>query len=106
MKLTRAQFTLLQIYSRQQATGWKLANVLRVHWWRWLLLGIWAIAGSWYLSKLSPWAAGLVAGLGAGAFLRDIGHLQVAFHVWPLTREIIHWQRVSELIESHEKDAA
>jgi hypothetical protein len=42
-------------------------------------------------------------GFAGGAFGRDIGRFRGLVRVWPIYKEIINWQRVSELLESNEK---
>ena len=42
-------------------------------------------------------------GLCLGAFLRDVGYYQVSRRTWPLTRELIDWKRVQELIDAETK---
>ena len=56
------------------------------------------------IAPSSPSTACLLVGLCIGAFLRDIGHFQGAYRMWPVTQQITDWNRVTELIESHEKD--
>ena len=106
MKLTRLQHKVLLSYRGFHTNGWSIPQVLRISWRQSLILLVWAVAGSWYMTQFSPWVGGLIAGLAAGALLRDIGHFQMAFRIWPVSREIINWQRVAELIESHEKGKA
>lgn len=46
----------------------------------------------------------LFIGFFGGAILRDVGHYQVALRKWPITRQILDFKRVAELIEeAHEK---
>jgi hypothetical protein len=106
MKLTRMQKTVLQIYWRYHTGGWRLGPVLRVNWWRWLLLAVVAAGGSWFAFRISSWVGGLVIGLCAGAFFRDVGQLRNSFRWWPVAEEIINWQRVEELVQSHEPTTA
>jgi hypothetical protein len=106
MKLTRLQYKALKIYWRYHTAGLSVRQLLRTCWRQWLLL---AVLGTLFYVFLVPAfaAAGWIyVGLCIGAFLRDIGYYQVSFRIWPVSQQIIDWKRVSELIESHEKDAA
>jgi hypothetical protein len=106
MKFTRLQKNVLQMYWRYHTGGWRLGPFFRANWWRWLLLTLVAVGGSWFVSQVSSWAAGLVIGLCAGAFFRDIGRLLQSYRTWPLVEEVMNWQRVEELVQSHEHTTA
>ena len=51
-------------------------------------------------------AGWLYIGIAVGAFCRDIGCFIGVVRSWPVYKEIINWQRVSELLESNEKHDA
>ena len=105
MKITRLQKTVLQMYWRYHVGGWALGPVLRTNWWRWLLLVLYAVFGGWFLSQISQLGAGLVIGLAVGAFSRDIGRLVQSYRTWPVVHEITDWQRVEQLVQSHDNAA-
>src|SRR3954447_6624700 len=102
MKLARLQKAVLQMYWRYHVGGWALGPVLQSMWWRWLLLLVYAVLGGWLLSDVSTGAAGLVVGVAAGAFLRDIGRIVQSCRIWPTLHEITDWQRVEQLLKAHE----
>jgi hypothetical protein len=91
------------MYLRYHKDGWSLAPFLRVNWWRWLLLLVLAGGVAWIAMPFWPWVAGLVIGLCAGAFLRDIGRLQVSYRTWPVVEEITNWEKVKELLETYDR---
>jgi hypothetical protein len=105
MKLTRLQYKALKIYRRYDTEGFTISQVFRICWKQWLLLAALGIFCSVCLIPALPALGWLYVGICGGAFLRDVGYYQVAFRMWPVTRQIIDFKRVSELIESHEKDA-
>ena len=102
MKLTSLQKAVLQMYWRYHLGGWKRSPVLRSMWWRWLLLLVYAVLGGWLLSGVSTGAAGLVIGVAAGAFLRDIGRIVQSCRIWPAVHEITDWHRVEQLLNARE----
>ncbi|MGZ5544280.1 MAG: hypothetical protein ACXWIU_06365 [Limisphaerales bacterium] len=106
MKLTKFQTTVLRLYWCYHVDGWTLGPFLRVNWWRWLLLFLYVVVGGWLFSRVSPGAVGLVVGIAAGAFLRDIGHLVKSYRTWPVIHEITDWQRVEQLVQSHKHPGA
>ena len=104
MKLTRLQYKALKIYRRYDTDGLTVGQVLRNCWRQWLLLAAGGAFGYFFVVPACPAVGWLYLGLCVGAVLRDVGYYQVAFRIWPVTRQILDWKRVSELIESHEKD--
>ncbi len=103
MKLTRLQYKALKIYRRYDTDGFTVGQVLRNCWRQWLLLAAGGAFGYFFVVPAWPAVGWLYLGLCVGAVLRDIGYYQVAFRIWPVTRQILDWKRVSELIESHEE---
>lgn len=104
MKLTPFQYKALKIYQRYHTSGLTVGQVLRVCWRQWALLAGCAFVAYFLLTPSSPSLGCLAVGLFGGAILRDVGYYRVSFRMWPVNREIYDWTRVSELIESHEKD--
>jgi len=104
MKPTEFQQTVLQIYWSYHTGGWRLGPFLRVNWWRWLLLMILAVVAGWFVFEFDSSGAGIVFGLCAGAFIRDLGRLIQSYRVWPVFEEVTNWQRVEELIQSRTHD--
>ena len=104
MKLTPFQYKALKIYWRYHTKGLTVGQVLQVCWGQWTALIGCALAAYFLLTPSSPALGCLAVGIFGGAFVRDISQYRVAFRMWSVNREIYSWKRVSELIESHEKD--
>jgi hypothetical protein len=107
MKLTKLQKKTLQFFHSCRSEPPTVGRQLSFNWFAWLLLLIIAALGCVVL--LTPGFANagwLWIGLVAGAFGRDIGRYRGIVRVWPVYREIINWQKVSELLESSEKHDA
>ncbi len=105
MKLTRVQQKLLRVYQRFHGESMTLSVILRLCFPSWPLLILGTGYGYWMVS--SGIALGwLLVGLCAGAMLRDVGRFQILFRTWPALREIISWERVTELLRAHETDKA
>src|SRR3954451_20127877 len=106
MKLTRFQYQALKLYLRYHTNGFTAAQILRSCWKQWALLIGCALIAYFVLFPSSPALGCLAVGMFCGAIVRDFGHYQVAFRLWPVNREIFDWKKVAEFIDSHEKDAA
>jgi len=104
MKLTPFQYKALKIYWRYHTGGLTVSQVLKVCWSQWALIVGFGVVAYLLLVASSPALACLAVGIFVGALLRDVGYYRVAFRMWPVNREIYDWKKMSELIESHEKD--
>lgn len=105
MKLTKLQFKLLKFYAKYQTKPLTLFCIVPPFWIPWLLLLVVAGAGCWYMWAGWPAVGWLFVGASIGAFLRDWNRILSLFRTWPVIHQIIDWQRLAELIQSHEKDA-
>lgn len=105
MKLTKFQFKLLKFYAKYETTPLTLFCIVGSFWIRWLLLLLVAGGGLWYMWAGWPALGWIFVGVSIGAFLRDWSRILSVFLTWPAIREILDWQRLRELIESHEKQA-
>jgi hypothetical protein len=105
MKLTRVQRKLLKVYERFNGESVTLSGILRLCFPSWPLLTLGVGYGYWMVSSgiTLGW---LVVGLCAGAMLRDVGRFQILLRTWPAVREIISWERVADLLRTHETDKA
>jgi len=106
MTLTKIQLRLLKNYERFRADSLTVSGIIRTCFLSWLLLLGGGAFGFWVATEAGIPAVGwLVVGMCAGAFLRDIGRFQVLFRTWPVLQEIISWERVRELIQTHDNAA-
>jgi hypothetical protein len=107
MKLTKYQKKTLRFFYSFQTEPPTVVRQLRFNWFACLPLLIFAVLG-WMLVLIPGFenAGVLLIGVCAGAFFRDIGRFRALVCVWPIYKEIINWQRVSELLESNEKPDA
>jgi hypothetical protein len=105
MQLTRFQYKALKLYRRYHTGGFTPVQVLRIFWKQWALFIGCAVVGYCLLSPSSPALGCLAVGMFCGAILRDFGHCQVAFRLWPVNREIYDWKKVEDFIESYERAA-
>ncbi len=107
MKLTKLQRKTLEFFHSFRTAPPTIGRQLRFNWFAWLPLLIIAVLG--VIVLLTPGLANagwLWLGLVVGAFLRDIGRFRQLVRVWPIYKEIINWQRVSELLELNKKTDA
>ena len=105
MKLTRLQYKALKIYHRYDTDGFTVRQVLRICWKQWLFIAALGVFSFFFLVPVWPALGWLYVGLCGGAFLRNFGYYQVAFRMWPVTKQFLYWKRVSDLIQSDERDA-
>ena len=103
MKLTRIQRKLLRYYAQHSTKPPTVWSVLRAFAVSWLLLAACAAASTWFIWAGWPVVAWVLIGLCGGAFLRDIGRIQVFLRTWPVLHAIIDWPRVQELLSSELK---
>jgi integrase len=61
------------------------------------------LAGVFYF-LINPFAAGVVMGACLVAMLRDVGYMRRSAKVWPVLREVIQWDRVSEMLNANERN--
>jgi hypothetical protein len=105
MKLTKIQRKVLKFYAQHRTTPPRVASVLRSFAVPWLILAMLAGASTWFIWAGWPLVTWLFMGACAGAFLRDIGRIQIFFRTWPVLHASLNWQRVQELLSADEKVA-
>jgi hypothetical protein len=100
MKPTKRQLLLLKFYAKYETKPLTFFSIVRLFWLYWLLLlipigfGYFFIWGGW------PEVGWIFIGVSVGAFLRDINRIIALFRTWPVTHQVINWQRVKELLEA------
>ena len=101
MQLTRRQLKTLRLYKsvneNQFAWGAMLANFGLV-WGRIAAVvacGIWAIKAG---DSEDVWATSGLIGFFVGFLLRDTAQLRISKHIWPVTRQILDWKKIDELL--------
>lgn len=104
MKLTTLQKRTLLFFNSFNSAPPTVRRQLSFNWIAWALLLILGAISCVALLVPGLEAAGyLLIGMILGAFFRDIGRYRAIVRVWPVYREIINWQRVSELLDPSEK---
>jgi hypothetical protein len=103
MKLTKLQKKTLEFFHSCRSKPPTIGRQLGFNWFAWVPLLVVGVLGC--LVLLTPGfekVGWLWVGLIAGAFARDIGRFRGVVSVWPVYKEIINWQRVSDLLDSNE----
>ena len=54
--------------------------------------------------EVSESAGFLVAGMGAGAILRDLAHYRQRVRIWPVVKQVLDWQKIDDLLAGREED--
>jgi hypothetical protein len=103
MKLTKRQHRYIKALLRSRDMGSTLGLWLQARWKSWTVLAIFCSLAAFVFASFSLAICWVYFGLWLGCFLRDIGHFQAAKRMWPVTREIVDWKRVSELDEEQKK---
>lgn len=106
MKPTKRQMQLLRFYARYETKPLTLFCIARAFWLAWLSLLLPIAGGCWLIWGGLSGFGWLFIGISTGAFLRDIGRILSLSRTWAVMHEIISWERLRELIQSYEKDAA
>ncbi|SRR5260370_20758303 len=106
MKPTKRQMLLLRFYAKYETKPLTLFCIARTFWLLWLLLLLPLAIGCWFIWGGWSGYGWLLIGVSIGAFLRDVNRILSFSRTWAVIHEIIKWEQLRELIESHEKDAA
>ena len=96
---------LLRFYAKYEAKPLTLDCIARTFWLLWILLLLPPAIGCWFIWAGCPAYGWLLIGVSFGALFRDVNRILSLFRTWAVIHEIIKWERVRELIQSHEKDA-
>lgn len=100
MKLTRLQRKVLKVWWRYRTDGMGVGPWLRQCLRSWLLLGGLCAYSYFFIVPYAPAVGWSFIGLCLGACLRDVGYYQMSRRAWPVTKEVIDWKRVSDMMES------
>ena len=103
MKLTKLQHKYIKALIRSHDVGSTLGLWLQAGWKWWTVLAIFCALGALVFASFSSAICWAYLGLWIGCFLRDISRFQSARRLWPVTKEIVDWKRVSELDEEQQK---
>jgi hypothetical protein len=106
MKPTKRQMMLLRFYAKYETKPLTLFCIARTFWLLWLLLLVPPAMGCWFIWAGLPVLGWIFIGASIGAFLRDVNRILSLSRTWAVIHEIIKWERLRELIQSYEKDAA
>ena len=106
MKPTKRQMMLLRFYAKYESKPLTLFCIARTFWLLWILLLLPVAIGCGFISGGWPTYGWLLIGVSIGAFLRDVNRILSLSRTWAVIHEIIRWERLRELIQSHDKDAA
>jgi hypothetical protein len=99
MKLTKYELTRLRNFQRaREHPPEALAVLSRV---KWLLLAIIVLVSIAYWFLTWRWAAYFILGLGVGCLWCVCVIAFILPRLWPLTREILNWERIDQLIKEH-----
>lgn len=101
---TPKELARLRLLRSFRATPPTVGRYLRINWWLPLLQlaagGATVAIASWAGLTALAWACG---GAFAAMMLRDVGWYRQNVLAWPLTREILDWDRVDALLAEHDK---
>jgi hypothetical protein len=109
MKPTKRQMMLLRFYAKYETkplTPFCFARSFWLLWLLWLLLLFPIAAGCWFIWAGWSGYGWLLIGASIGAFLRDVNRILSLSRTRAVLHEIIKWERLKELIQSYEKNAA
>jgi hypothetical protein len=99
MKLTKFELARLRSFQRaRERPPTALAGLWRV---KWLLLAIIALVGLAFW--LCPWPSAryFILGFGVGGLWCACVVAFIVPAFWPLTREVLNWERIEQLLKEH-----
>jgi hypothetical protein len=106
MPLTPLQYKVLKLYRQYDMEGFTTGLWLRSSLKRWLLIVAATVVTYSFILPVLPVAGWLYIGLLFGVMLSGLAQYRLARRMWPVTKEIVDWNRVYELIELHENPMA
>ena len=109
MHLTKTQLSFLKMYQRLHADPPTALGLLWLGRRGFLSLLPAAILGVLFiLTQEGIWIllGYFLVGLFLGACLRDIGRTTAVVRLWPAVEQIVHWERVDQIVDENENDAA
>ncbi|HET7624489.1 MAG TPA: hypothetical protein VFM25_04430 [Verrucomicrobiae bacterium] len=108
MYLTRHEIIVLKRFQKHRDTVPTFIGMLRSSRpWSWIIFTIYiAFLLLVIISDPSAWYGWLMLGFMSGIFYMLFKHMLRSLELWRLTREIIDWKRVDELIRENESHAA
>lgn len=104
MQLTPYQFAMLKRSQRFHAEGLSAYRLILRHWRYWLVLLVMASTSFLIFLPVDTEVTWSLMGFYLGAFARELGHIRHVIRIWPVSNQITSWERVAELIESHERE--
>ena len=106
MKLTPLQRKFLNLYMSYHTAGLTFGQILRHRWPRLLLFVVTGLCLFFFAVPAHAVLGWLSIGVCIGLFYADIGSYRSSNRIWPVFDKIIDWKRVSELLDSNDKDVA
>lgn len=103
MQLTPYQYARLKQSQRFHAEGVTGPILVIRHWRFWLVMLLLALLVHFLFASVTPYLAWIGMGVCIGAMLRELGHIRHIIRIWPVSNEITSWEKVSELIEAHDR---
>src|ERR1035438_7669164 len=108
MQLTKHQVAILKRYQQYRLASPTILGVLRrARRWPWVALAVCVAFGLMAIAPhASPRYGWFLLGFVSGAIYLTVTSLVRGVQSWPLTREIMDWERVDQLVREHEDRVA
>jgi hypothetical protein len=103
MQLTPYQYAMLKKSQRYHLEGLSAGRVILRHWRFWLFFSLLAAIFHLYYHPIDPELAWAGIGFCLGGMLREAGHIRHIIRIWPVNNQIVSWEKVSELIQAHDR---
>ncbi len=105
MPLTALQRTVLERYRTFRESPPTVWRLMALAFRNYALLFIGVTLGCISLYMVESVSAGwFLAGIGAGAVLRDFGSSRLAVRIWPTIACVLDWQKIDDLLAGQEFD--
>jgi hypothetical protein len=106
MKLTAFQLKTLRAFNRFRNQSSTLGRLIALNWSTCLRLVIIGAVGYAVTLVLLPVAGWIIIGIAAGSLCRDIARFRGTVRSWAVYKEIINWQKVTDLMDECDKPNA
>jgi hypothetical protein len=104
MKPTKSQLKFLRAWLLFHHSGFTFGNWFRLNWKALLIVAL-LLVFSALIALAIPLVGGILFGLYLGTLLRDITYFRIARSRWPAVLDVVNWDRVQQLVDTHDEPA-
>jgi hypothetical protein len=104
MKLTKYQLKVLRAWLRYYHSGYGFDKWLGINWKLMIFLVV-MLALALVIATAVPVVGWTCFAFYLGTLLRDITYFRLGRRNWPVMLDVVNWDRVQQLVDTHDKPA-